>query len=161
MTHEPRPLPFLKPEDERDIRAGNYAREGTTAILEAADGRVLLHLRDDLPTIRYPGHWSLPGGVREPGETPDATIRRELAEELGWAPAEAAPYGRILDGHRNLIHIFAARLDRPVEALTLGEGRELRLFGPEELPPKLTPHAMEILVHYFRERSPRDPGLGA
>ncbi|MDP9382675.1 MAG: NUDIX domain-containing protein [Chloroflexota bacterium] len=147
------PLPFLKPEDEVDIRAGTYTREGTTAILVNDAGQVLLQLRDDIPTIRYPAHWSVPGGLMEPGETPDETIRRELHEELGHRVGEIEKYGMILDAYRNLIHIFAAPLNTPAEQFVLGEGREIRFFGRDELHAlKITPHAMEILEHYLRGR---------
>jgi 8-oxo-dGTP diphosphatase len=39
--------------------------------------------RDDLPGLDYAGHWDLPGGGRETGETPEACVLRELHEELG------------------------------------------------------------------------------
>lgn len=47
------------------------------------DGAVLTILRDDIPTIPFPGHWDLPGGGREGDETPEACVLREVAEELG------------------------------------------------------------------------------
>ncbi len=149
MSQESNRLRFLKPEDERAIQAGDYKLEGTTAILVNPEGKVLLQLRDNLPTIRYPDHWSMPGGVMEPGETPEQTIRRELEEELGYVVGEVELYGRIIDAYRNLINIFLAPLDRQVDTLVLGEGREVRFFGPDELPDKTTPHAREILSHYF------------
>lgn len=40
-------------------------------------------LRDDIPTIAWPGHWDLPGGGREGEETAHACVLRELNEELG------------------------------------------------------------------------------
>ena len=39
--------------------------------------------RDDIPGLPYAGCLDLPGGMREPGETPEACVLRELAEELG------------------------------------------------------------------------------
>ena len=47
-------------------------------------GRALLQLRDaDLPPDRYPNQWSIPGGILEPGEAPDAGALREFEEETG------------------------------------------------------------------------------
>lgn len=48
----------------------------------APDGTVLLVRRSDLEK-NYAGHWALPGGGAEAGETPDQTARRESREELG------------------------------------------------------------------------------
>ncbi|MEU4828502.1 NUDIX domain-containing protein [Actinomadura citrea] len=46
-------------------------------------GQILMHLRDDLPEIAWPGYWSLPSGLAEPGETPAEAMSRELREETG------------------------------------------------------------------------------
>lgn len=46
-------------------------------------------LRDDHPAIDWPGHWDLPGGGREAGETPEDCVLRELREELGLSLAKA------------------------------------------------------------------------
>jgi 8-oxo-dGTP diphosphatase len=44
------------------------------------DGRVFVCRRAF--NTRHPGKWEFPGGKLEPGETPDAALRRELREEL-------------------------------------------------------------------------------
>ncbi len=46
-----------------------------------ADGRVLLAQRPEGKPMA--GLWEFPGGKVEPGETPEQTVIRELAEELG------------------------------------------------------------------------------
>src|SRR5579862_8336000 len=45
------------------------------------DGRVLLAERP--PGKHLAGMWEFPGGKVQPGETPEAALIRELAEELG------------------------------------------------------------------------------
>ena len=47
------------------------------------DGAVLTILRDDRPGLPYPGQWDLPGGGREPGESPEDCVLREMREEIG------------------------------------------------------------------------------
>ena len=52
----------------------------TAALLEE-NGRVLLARRK--PGKHMGGRWELPGGKIEPGESPEDSLARELAEELG------------------------------------------------------------------------------
>lgn len=50
------------------------------AALVDRDGRVLVQQRPEGKPM--PGLWEFPGGKLEPGETPEAALIRELAEEL-------------------------------------------------------------------------------
>lgn len=70
-----RPGPFPQAGDEAgriDVIAG---------VLRDARGRILLARRTEGRDLA--GLWEFPGGKREPGETPQAALVRELHEELG------------------------------------------------------------------------------
>lgn len=59
---------------------------GAVAILAQPDPQHLLLVRQYRYSVR---RWTLeiPAGTREPGEAPEATAARELAEETGWRAA--------------------------------------------------------------------------
>lgn len=56
------------------------------ALLDA-DGRVLIAQRPEGKSLA--GLWEFPGGKVEPGESPEAALIRELAEELGVVTQQA------------------------------------------------------------------------
>ena len=87
------------------------------------DGRVLACRRTSPPAAA--GRWEFPGGKVEPGESPEAALVRELAEELGIV----ARVTGWLDGAHQL-RVALARADgepRPVEH------DAVRWLGPDEL----------------------------
>ena len=48
------------------------------------DNKFLMQLRDDIPTIWYPGYWGFFGGHIELGETPEIAVGREVMEEINY-----------------------------------------------------------------------------
>ena len=96
------------------------------------EGRFLLQLRDNIPTIVYPGYWAFFGGHIEPGETPEAGVWRELKEEINYVPPHLHHFVRW--EHENIVrHVFYGPLVVPPEALQLNEGWDLGLWTVEEI----------------------------
>ena len=74
-THAlPTPLPQAGEEERRIV-------EVVAGVLQDASGRILLARRTEGRDLA--GLWEFPGGKREPGESPEAALARELHEELG------------------------------------------------------------------------------
>ena len=89
-------------------------REQVIALVAAFNeaGEMLLLKRPE--DVHCGGLWSFPGGKVEPGETPLAAARRELAEETGLAGAEWRSLGEREHAYpdRGLhFHFFACRVD--------------------------------------------------
>lgn len=93
------------------------------AILYQGD-RFLMQLRDNIPGIFYPGHWALFGGHLEPGESPDVAMRRELLEEIGYAPPTLTPFG-LYEDPQVIRHVYASKLDIDGSQLVLNEGWDM------------------------------------
>ncbi len=65
------------------------------------------------------GAWSIPKGERAEGEDPEATARREFAEELGTAPiGRLTPLGRIRQRGGKYVEAYALDGDFDVDALS-------------------------------------------
>jgi 8-oxo-dGTP diphosphatase len=103
------------------------------ALVAVYVGPALLLVRESYRTA-----WNLPGGGLRRGETPEATARREMAEEIGLVAGELAAAGvgcGIWDGRRDRVHFFELRLaELPTLRLDNREVTAARLFGPDELP---------------------------
>lgn len=104
------------------------------AVLDPQD-RIML-VRFEFPTVTV---WATPGGGQEPGEDDDATLRRELDEELGlhvdeigphiWTRTHVIPFldGR-WDGQRDHIYLVRAPAGfTPAPSLTWEQLRAERL----------------------------------
>jgi len=64
-------------------------RPGSYAVLLDGEGRVAV--------LRTPKGVTLPGGSADPGETPEATLRREVLEECGHAVEIARALGHAVE----------------------------------------------------------------
>ncbi|MFN7173803.1 MAG: (deoxy)nucleoside triphosphate pyrophosphohydrolase [Thermaurantiacus tibetensis] len=93
-------------------------------VLVDGEGRVLVTERPEGREMA--GLWEFPGGKVEPGESPEAALVRELAEELGIQTAESclAPCGfasHAYDRARVVLLAFALRKWQGVPAAREGQ----------------------------------------
>jgi 8-oxo-dGTP diphosphatase len=71
------------------VTPGPGFRLVVAAVVEAGDGTILVTRR--LPGSHMGGLWEFPGGGVDAGETAEAALERELAEELGVGSEVRAP----------------------------------------------------------------------
>jgi ADP-ribose pyrophosphatase len=106
---------------ERTSR-GPAGREGRFSVLEARDWAVVVPLvrqgtESQFLMVRQYRHGSdtasleFPGGVVDPGESPEKAAVRELAEETGWTSATIHHAGTVFPNpaiQANRFHVFLA-----------------------------------------------------
>ena len=107
------------------------------------DGHVLL--------VQNPrGEWELPGGKLEPGETPEACVAREIAEELDLAVAVDRPVHvwvyAVPGGVDVLVVAYACTVTAWPALLRSPEGRALGLFPVDALPVERLPEGYRQAV---------------
>lgn len=104
----------------------------TAAVIERS-GRFLIAQRK--PGLRFAGVWEFPGGKVEPGETPEAGLRREIAEELAIEIAVGAPLGAFRHSGPDLaIELLAFRAEWIGGRIVLHDHAEVRWVTPAEMP---------------------------
>ncbi|WBL37201.1 NUDIX hydrolase [Tepidiforma flava] len=102
-------------------------------------GRALLQLRDaDLPPERFPGLWSIPGGLVEPDEPPDAAAFREFEEETGVLLDDLRLFrvyraSELPGSLTHVYHIYYGDPDVPEELIEVREGQAFRYWAPREV----------------------------
>lgn len=105
--------------------------EVAIAILYRQD-QFLMQLRDNIPSIIYPGYWAFFGGHLDPGETPEEAVKRELLEEIGYTPPSISPF-RCYSDTEVIRHVFHAPLTVELNQLVLTEGWDMGLLTPEQI----------------------------
>lgn len=105
--------------------------EVAIAILHTPD-RFLMQLRDNIPGIMYPGYWGFFGGHIDPGETPEEAVKRELLEEINYAPPLVSEFRRYSNS-QVIRHVFHAPLTVELDQLVLREGWDMGLVTPDEI----------------------------
>lgn len=123
---------------------------GTRAVLRDAQGRVLLIRRSDN------GHWALPAGALEIGESVVEGIIREVREETGLTVRALTPFAMYTGaaytatnqwGHTYQLHSTAFRIDEwsgELQRVT-DETTDAGFFAIDALPQPLTPSVPETL----------------
>ena len=107
-------------------------KEVASLIAVNKDGEILLHLRDDIDTIQFPGQWGLPGGEVEKGESPEEAIAREIKEEM---EIDIAGYFKFRTYEREIWieHVYFMVLDLDLMETACNEGQRFDYFNKEEI----------------------------
>jgi 8-oxo-dGTP pyrophosphatase MutT (NUDIX family) len=128
-----------------------------TAVIRDLEGRILFQRRADFDAA----WWGLPGGLLEPGETPEACLWREVKEETGLRLASARLTGVYSSPRHALTYPNGDRVQQITQcyACEVGDGHltpdgdeilGLRFFPADALPPR-PPWYAEMLRHALAE----------
>ncbi len=131
-----------------------------TGVVRDAAGRVLFQRRADFGDA----WWGLPGGLLEPGETPEAALVREVLEETGLT----VMVRRLTGVYSSMRYAFAYPNGDQVQQVTLcytceaqggalapqaGEVEALAYYPPDALPPTSVWYA-DMLTHALGPDAP-------
>ena len=119
------------------------------------DNRILLAQRPEGKSMA--GLWEFPGGKVEKGETPEETLVRELAEELGIVtkPACLAPLTFASHAYERFHLLMPLYICRRYEGIARGlEGQALKWVRARDLRSYPMPPADEPLVPFLVDLLP-------
>lgn len=101
-------------------------------ILQNENGETLSARRP--PHKHLGGRWEFPGGKIEPGETPEAALRREILEELSLELGDLQSLSPIEHTYDyGLVRLIPFRASAQAPVIHLTEHTEFRWLAPAEL----------------------------
>lgn len=113
-------------------------------IFRDPEGNILLLKRSPLEK-NYAGHWALPGGGSEEGETPEDTARRESREEIGWEPQDMEKVDEVKTPSGLIFHTFASQVPERFETKLNSEHVGSGWFKPSALPDPMHPAVSDTI----------------
>lgn len=119
--------------------------EVVAGVITDATGRILLARRTDGRDLA--GLWEFPGGKREPGETPEQALIRELDEELGIQVEVGEPIIAVPQRYpHKRLRLDVRRIERWRGKPRGNEGQALAWVPPTKLPTYSMPPADRPVV---------------
>ena len=116
------------------------------------EGRYLIARRK--PDVHLGGFWEFPGGKREPGETLEECLRRELLEELSICIDVPIPFQIVRHEYAEKtveLHFFRCRIE--TGQATAIDCAEIRWVWPHELGDFEFPPADRPIIEALRRQS--------
>jgi ADP-ribose pyrophosphatase YjhB (NUDIX family) len=116
-------------------------------VFVAPDGDVLLLKRAGVEgKDNFVGHWALPGGTAESGETAQQCADREAGEEMGIAPGGARTLLHEVDTPNGMrFHTFVQRVEDKFEPRLNEEHTAFGWHSPDDLPSPMHPKVESVL----------------
>jgi 8-oxo-dGTP diphosphatase len=120
------------------------------AVITDVRGRILLARRTDGRDLA--GLWEFPGGKREPGESPEQALVRELQEELGITVQVGAPLINVPQEYPDKrLHLDVRHVTAWTGVPRGLEGQALAWIAPDKLPSYNMPPADRPVVAALRQ----------
>jgi 8-oxo-dGTP diphosphatase len=117
------------------------------------EGRYLIARRN--PDVHLAGFWEFPGGKREPGETLETCLRRELFEEVGIRIGVPIPFQVVRHEYPEKtvqLHFFRCQI-KAGHAMPI-DCAEIRWVFPHELDDFEFPPADRPIIEALRQQNP-------
>ena len=128
-------------------------RKGCSIIFVDDRRRILLLLRDDIPSIPYPNMWDIPGGHVESNETPEECIVREMKEEMGLE-IKGFQLFSITEFDDRFEHVFWMESKLDIEKIDLTEGQCLKWFSENEVKATQLAYGFNQIAENFIKKVP-------
>jgi 8-oxo-dGTP diphosphatase len=119
-------------------------------IIQNSKLEILLLLRDNKPSIKFPNQWVTLGGMIEEGETPENAIKRELMEEIEVDLKRFALF-KVYEWPEKTEWVYFTKLNLVPEKIDLHEGQKIKYFSKKDIEHMdLAFHDSDILKDYFK-----------